>query len=120
MIRKKWGHKSGVVLSFPASQDLTIDQMLAAESEGVTTIILYGAGEDCRTAFLTAEDRPRASVGLDASFWERSNPPDRLSAWGSEAYSPYRVMAFNEDHNRPDRPWLIDAVRERVGSGPRP
>ena len=100
-VRKKWGHKAGVVLSFPSTQELSIRQIRAAESEGVTMIILYSAREDCRNAFLKREDNlPPGSSRLDAAFWEQCNPSGRLSAWGSEAYSPYRIMAFNKDHTQ--------------------
>jgi len=103
---------SGAVVSFPSRLVLSLGQLLAAQSIGIRSVILYGTAAECISAFIRREKE--SGRGLTASHWRRNNESEYLQ-FSRPEFAPFRLTAFvsGEHLSRSD---LIAKVKDRLAA----
>ncbi len=103
---------AGAVLSFPSPVVFSREQIAAAETVGIRTVVLFGPAELCLNSFLERENK--TGRGLDAERWHKFN--DRTyREYGKEEYTAVRVAAFQPDGTRWPRETIVNVLRWRLG-----
>ncbi len=102
---------AGAVLTFPGNFVPLAQHLSAAESVGMTPVVLFGQRAECLAAFLGREGSN--GRGLGEIDWHANND-DSHAAFGADYFEPYRLWPFERGSFRDGRA-ITREVRERAG-----
>jgi hypothetical protein len=103
--------RPGVVLSLPSGVVPTTQHSSTAQLAGFRTLVLYGTGAECLSAFIERERVSGRGLGVD--HWIRNNA-HAYACFSTPDFAPHRLSVFDHGQFR-SRGDLVAEVAQRLG-----